>query len=249
MLNKIRADQLMLNLKLVESREQAKRLILAGRVFYYKNKEKVKIKKPGQMLTSDTKLLLEEQERFVSRGGYKLLTAIETFKLDIKGKVALDVGASTGGFTDCLLQFGAKKVYSLDVGYGLLHWKLRNDPRVVVLEKINIRYAPDDLLPEKVDIVVIDCSFISLTKVLPSSIKFLKPKGIVIALVKPQFELEKKLVKKGVVRSEKLQHMAVEKIKLFGEKELGLVYRGVVPSKIKGPKGNQEYLIYFEMPC
>ncbi len=243
MSNKIRADQLLVNLKLANSKEQAKRLILAGQVFYYKNNEKVKVKKPGQKISSQIKLYVEEHERFVSRGGYKLLTAIEHFNLDLKDKVVLDVGASTGGFTDCVLQFGAKRVYALDVGYGLLHFKLRNDPRVIVLEKINIRYAKPDLLPEKVDIVTIDCSFISLTKVLPPSIQFLKEDGIVIALIKPQFELERKYVKKGVVRSEELQMLAVQKIKEFAEKELNLKCKGFVPSKIKGPKGNQEYLM------
>ncbi len=243
---KIRADQLVVHLKLTESRELAKRLILAGKIFYYKNHQKVKVKKPGDLLLKDLKLYLEEEERFVSRGGYKLLTAIEAFKIDVKNKVALDIGASTGGFTDCLLQFGAKKVFTLDVGQNLLHWKLRNNPKVIILENINIRYAPYDIIPEKVDIITIDCSFISLTKVLPSSIKFLKDQGCIVALIKPQFELERKLVKKGVVKSIELQQQAIDKIRNFVEKELGFKSKGVVPSSIKGPKGNQEYLMLLE---
>ncbi len=241
---KIRADQLLVEKGICESREKAKRLIMAGLVVKEKNQEL--IKKPGELIEKDEKLILKEKERFVSRGGYKLLTAIETFHIDFKDKIVMDVGASTGGFTDCALQHGAKKVYAVDVGYGQLHEKLLNDARVINLERINIRYLSPSLLLEKMDIITIDCSFISLTKVLPCCIKFLKDTGEIVCLIKPQFELEKKEVKKGVVRDKNLQHKAVSKIVQFAQNELNLMSIGIVPSKIKGPKGNQEYLAYFK---
>ena len=158
--------------------------------------------------------------------------------------VALDVGASTGGFTDCLLQFGARRVYAVDVGYGQLHWRLRNDPRVVVLERINIRHADPELLSEPVDLVVADCSFISLTKVLPSCLAWMRPGAFVCALIKPQFELPRGSTVKGVVRSPQLEQEAVLRVTDFA-RELGLDSLGHVPSKVRGPKGNQEYLALF----
>ncbi len=202
------------------------------------------IEKPGQQILLDTVLEVSQAERFVSRGGYKLLSALDSFQLDVTGMVALDAGASTGGFTDCLLQCGAVRVYAVDVGHGQLHWKLQRDPRVINMERRNLRHAPLDLLPEKVDVVVMDCSFISLSLLLPPVLVFLKDQGQILALVKPQFELGAKHIHKGIVRSEALQRQAVEKIQTFAEQELGLSTLGVAPAGIKGPKGNQEYFIH-----
>lgn len=245
-MKKKRADQLLVEKGVLSSREKAKRHIMAGVVWYLKGKEWQKVNKPGDQLPLDTDFKVKEKERFVSRGGYKLLTALEYFKIQVLNKVCLDVGASTGGFTDCLLQFGAKRVYALDVGQGQLDWKLRQDKRVVNLEKINIRYAPLDILPELVDLIVVDCSFISLKLVLPSCIKFLKSQGEVIALVKPQFEVGKGETVKGVVKSAQKIQEVLKAMEIFVTKDLKLRWIGMVPSKIKGPKGNQEYLIYLQ---
>lgn len=244
---KERIDNLMLQMGLVESREKSKRLIMAGQVFYNLGGDSwQRVFKPGQMFNRDVSIRIKEKERFVSRGGDKLLTALEYFSLDVQGLIVLDIGASTGGFTDCLLQMGALRVYALDVGYGQLHWKLRNDLRIINLERINIRHAGSSLLPELVDLITIDCSFISLNKVLTPCIQFLKKKGRIIALVKPQFELEKGQTNQGVVKSEELQQKAVHKVIWFAENNLGLNNLGFVPSKIKGPKGNQEYLLLLQ---
>ena len=245
---KIRADQLVFDLGLAQSRERAKRLIMAGRVFLLQGNQRIRVDKPGAQLSSDARLEVRGKERFVGRGGYKLLTAIEYFQIPVAGKTVLDVGASTGGFTDCLLQHGAAGVYALDVGYGLLDSSLRNDERVVVLERVNMRYAPLDLLPGPVDMVTVDVSFISLTKILPACVGFLKPDGEIVALVKPQFELGPGSTQKGVVRDQKLRQQAVDMVVDFAVRGPGLVFIGSVPSKIKGPKGNQEYLVYFKNP-
>ncbi len=244
MAGKKRADELLFEKGLAESREKAKRLIMAGQVYYRQGETDVLVDKPGRFLGKETGLRVKEAARFVSRGGYKLLTALDFFRIDVRNKVCLDVGASTGGFTDCLLQHKAFRVYALDVGYGQLHWNLRGDPRVVNLEKINIRSAPDDLLPEQVDIITIDCSFIPLFLVLSPALNFLKPEGTVIALVKPQFEVGPGMAVKGVVKSEQVALKAVQTVIDKATEELGLECSGTVPSSIKGPKGNQEYLIY-----
>lgn len=244
--SKDRADRLLFQHGLAESREQAARLIMAGQAYrLLGNGEQEIIDKAGRMLDAETRLGVTTGNRFVSRGGEKLLTGIAFFQLDVRGWSALDVGASTGGFTDCLLQMGAERVYALDVGYGQLHWKLRTDPRVVCLERINIRRAGIDLLPEKVDLVTVDCSFISLRVVLPACLQFLKPGGRLLGLIKPQFELERGSTSKGVVRSEELRQAAVDRVRVFVEERAGLRFQGTVPSKIKGPKGNQEYLVLF----
>lgn len=239
-----RADVLLADQGLAESREKAKRLIMAGEVFLLKGESRTPVAKPGQQLPRDARLQVKEPERFVSRGGYKLLTALEHFALDVAGMTALDAGASTGGFTDCLLQFGAARVYAVDVGHGQLHWKLTQDPRVVNLERVNLRHAAPDLLPEKVDLVVADCSFISLRLILPPCLQFLKDGGQVLALVKPQFELGPEHAVKGVVRSEEMQLRAVRDVQAFAAEELGLRAQGFVAAGIKGPKGNQEYLLH-----
>lgn len=241
-----RADQLLASQGLAESREQAKRLIMAGEVFVLARGQKTPVAKPGQMFPPDTEFQVAGQERFVSRGGFKLLTAIEQLGLDPKGLVCLDAGASTGGFTDCLLQFGAARVYAADVGYGQLHWKLRQDPRVVVLERVNLKDPPADLLPELVDCVTADVSFISVTKVLAGCLRFLKPGGLVAALIKPQFELGPGRTDKGVVREEADRLEAVDTVTAFC-KGLGLERLGLAPAGITGPKGNQEYLALFRL--
>jgi len=239
-----RADLVLVEQGLVETQEKATRLIMAGQVYLLQGGGKTPVAKPGQQIPRAACLELKESERFVSRGGYKLLTALDHFGLDVTGMVALDAGASTGGFTDCLLQSGAARVYAVDVGHGQLHWKLTKDPRVVNLERVNLRHAPPGLLPEKVDLVVADCSFISLKLILPPCLQFLKEGGQILALVKPQFELGPEHAVKGVVRSEELQLRAVAQVQEFARDELGLTVLGVVPAAIKGPKGNQEYLLH-----
>lgn len=244
---KIRADQLLLELNLVKSREQGKRLIMAGKVYLQTpDNQKQIVQKPGQLLAEESKLLVKEVQKFVSRGGYKLQTALRYFKLQVSGWTVLDIGASTGGFTDCLLQAGASRVYALDVGYGQLDWKLRNDARVVNLERINFRYAASDLLPEAVDLAVMDCSFISLVHILAPALKFLKPRGQILALIKPQFEVEHSETKKGVVRCPKVREKVVQRLTDYAQDELGLSFLGTVASELKGPKGNQEYLIWLQ---
>lgn len=261
---KERADELVCAQGLAESRERAKRLIMAGQVAVAppdpdgsasaaplspdtggiaNGRPLLKVDKPGHRYGRDTRFVLVGVERFVSRGAYKLLTALTRFSLDVGGFVCLDAGASTGGFTDCLLQHGAARVYAVDVGKGQLHERLRADPRVVGMEGINLRIAPADLIPEPVDMVVADVSFISLTKVLPPCMRWLKPGGLIVALIKPQFELGPHQTDKGVVRDPELRQRAVDSVLAFCEVRLGLVCSGVVPSAIKGPKGNQEYLV------
>ena len=239
---KFRADQLLVEQGLAESRERAKRLVMAGQAYLEVDGRRERLDKPGRMLPATAKLSLAEPERYVSRGAYKLLSALEHFKLEVAGLTALDVGASTGGFTDCLLQHGAVKVYAVDVGKSQLHEKLRGDPRVVSLEGVNFRLAQPDLIPEQVDLAVIDVSFISLTKVLPAVKRFVKPGGRIVALVKPQFELGPGQTDKGVVRDEGLRRLAVQMVE-GAARELGLEPLGVVPAGLKGPKGNQEYLL------
>ncbi|MCF8106366.1 MAG: TlyA family RNA methyltransferase [Desulfohalobiaceae bacterium] len=245
-LKKIRADRLLVEQGLTGSREQGARLIMAGQVLrILENLETEAVDKPGRMLPVETRLEIKKGDRFVSRGGEKLLTGLDHFSIEVDGLVALDCGASTGGFTDCLLQKGARRIYALDVGYGQLHWKLRTDARVINLERVNIRYAPRDLIPEAVDLAVVDCSFISLELVLPACLKYLKSCGQLLALIKPQFELDRGRTRKGVVRSKQLQQEAVDKVLAFARQRLGLRERGTVPSRIKGPKGNQEFLVLF----
>jgi 23S rRNA (cytidine1920-2'-O)/16S rRNA (cytidine1409-2'-O)-methyltransferase len=243
---KQRADQLLASSGLVESREKAKRLIMAGKVHYKDRGQKIPVAKPGQQFDADTEFIVPGDDRFVSRGAYKILTAIEEFGIDFTGKVALDAGASTGGFTDCMLQEGAIRVYAADVGYGQLHEKLRQDERVINLERTNVRHAEPDLLPEPVDVIVADVSFISLTKSLPACLQFLKPGGELVVLIKPQFEVGPGQTDKGVVRDPELRQQAVDMVTAFCRDELGLTVAGVVPSRILGPKGNQEYLAYMK---
>ncbi|MEF3696474.1 MAG: TlyA family RNA methyltransferase, partial [Desulfolutivibrio sp.] len=243
---KERVDQWLVEQGLCDSRERAKRLVMAGKVWVASGEKRERVDKPGRQFGEGVVFEVSEAERFVSRGGYKLLTAIEAFGIEVAGKVGMDAGASTGGFTDCLLQHGAVRVYAADVGHSQLHEKLRGDARVVVLEGVNLRHAGPDLVPEAVDILVLDVSFISLTLVLPPCLAFVRPGGEVVALIKPQFELGPERTDKGVVRREEDQAEAVAKVTDFARQECGLELVGVTPSKIKGPKGNQEYLAYFK---
>lgn len=240
---KSRADLVLFERGLVESREKGKALILAGKVFFsLDGKSFHRVLKPSQVLPPSAELKIEEEIPYVSRGGFKLEQALNYFEINPSGLICLDVGASTGGFTDCLLQRGAKKVYAVDVGKGLLHPKLRSDPRVIVLEGINARYLSPSQFPEKMDLITVDVSFISLKKILPALKNLLKNEGLIIALIKPQFELSPREVKKGIVRDPKLHFKVVNEIWDFA-KELGFEPLGVVESPILGAKGNKEFLI------
>ncbi len=248
MAKKVRADQLAFELGLTESREQAKRLIMAGQILLITGRGLTEpVAKPGQQLSPEAELLLKEAPRFVSRGGEKLATAIDAFRLDMTGLICLDAGASTGGFTDCLLQHGAARVYAVDVGKNQLHEKLMRDERVVPMDGVNMRYAPPDLLPEAVDLIVADLSFISLATALPGIAGFLRPGGDIVTLIKPQFEVGMGRTDKGVVRDEALRDEAVQSV-LDWATSRGFAIRGCVPSRIKGPKGNQEFLAHFTLP-
>jgi 23S rRNA (cytidine1920-2'-O)/16S rRNA (cytidine1409-2'-O)-methyltransferase len=201
-----------------------------------------RLDKASQQLPADTPLEVREADRYVGRGGHKLEAALTHFAIDPSGRVCLDVGASTGGFTDCLLQHGAARVYALDVGHGQLDWKIRNDPRVVVMEHHNARHLQPGDLPEKADLVVADVSFISLTLVLPPAAGVLTDGGVIVALIKPQFELSRAEVGRGgVVRDEALRDKAVEKIRGFAA-GAGWTWGGVVASPLAGADGNREFL-------
>lgn len=242
---KSRADQLLVDRALVESRAKAQALILAGLVF---SRER-KIEKAGQSLAPDAPLEVRGKEYpWVSRGGIKLAHALEYFGWDVAGAVALDVGASTGGFTDVLLQKGAAKVFAVDVGTNQLAWKLRQDPRVVVHEKTNARYLTDAVVSEPVDIVVCDASFISLAKVLDKALGFAKPGGRLIALVKPQFEAERGEVGKGGVVRDPEVHERVCAAAADWLRSRGWEVEGVVESPITGPEGNVEFLLAGRRP-
>lgn len=249
MAKKERADILVHMQGLAESRELAKRLIMAGQIQYLDGDKAFFVDKPGRQFPLDCRFELVGRERFVSRGAYKLLTAIERFNLDVQGLVALDAGASTGGFVDCLLQHGAARVYAVDVGKHQLHERLRADSRVTSLEGVNLRHAGADLIPEPVDMVTADVSFISLTLILGPCMQWLKPGGLAAALIKPQFELGAGGTQKGVVRDEALRQSAVNKVLEYAKNELGLELVGVAPSALKGPKGNQEYMAVWKKPA
>ena len=246
MAKKERADQLVFDAGLADSREKAKRLIMAGQVYVIRNGSPEPVAKPGQKMDLESLFEVKGVERFVSRGAYKLLTAIEHFGIDPSGKIALDAGASTGGFSDCLLQHGAKKVYAVDVGYGQLHEKLRQDERVINLERTNLRNVDSTIIPEPIDLVVGDVSFISLKLILPPCVALMSEGGELAMLIKPQFELGPGMTDKGVVRDPALHQQAIDDVTGFATNELGLTLVGVVPSSIKGPKGNQEFIAYFK---
>jgi len=236
-----RADALLTARGLCDSREQAKRLILAGEV---RSGDRL-IDKPSTKLPVDSPLEVKERPRFVGRGGFKLEGALDAFAIDPSGWVCLDVGASTGGFTDCLLQRGALRVHAVDVGTNQLAWKLRNDPRVIVRERFNARHMVPADLGESVRLAVMDLSFISLTKVLPAVFPVLAEGGSVVCLIKPQFELRREDVGKGGIVREEAQHQrAVEKIRRFVTEDHGREWRGLIASPITGADGNQEFLAW-----
>ncbi len=237
---KERLDCLLVRRGLFESREKAQRAIMAGGV---RVGEKM-VDKAGTRVAEDVEITLREKSRYVGRGGFKLEAALRHFAIDPTGKTALDIGASTGGFTDCLLQHGAARVYALDVGHSQLDWKIRSDPRVVVHEKVNARHLSPDFFPERIDLCVIDVSFISLTLILPPIFALLPPEGVVLALIKPQFELGKEEVDlgRGVVRDPEAQQRAVAKIEAFVRGPLGKRWQGVIESPILGGDGNREFL-------
>jgi len=240
---KQRLDQALLQQGLVQSRQRGRALIMAGKVLV---NDQVR-DKPGTAVSGDDRIGLKETDiPYASRGGLKLEKALQTYHIDVNGLHCLDVGASTGGFTDCLLQHGADRVYAVDVGYGQLAWKLRQDPRVVVIERTNIRHMPADALPCSVDLVSIDVSFISLKIVVPAVLKFMKKDAVILALIKPQFEVGKGMVGKGgVVRDPHLQDSVITELTDFFSRT-GLACGSVVPSPITGPKGNREFIILLE---
>lgn len=240
---KERLDIILTARGLVKSRERAKSLIMAGKVLV--NEQKVD--KAGTMVEKEAHIrVLGEDIPYVSRGGLKLARALETFQIALEDKIVADIGASTGGFTDCALQNGAKKVYAIDVGYGQLAWTLRQDARVVNLERTNIRYIDEKMFAEKIDVATIDVAFISLTKVLLPVKSLLTAKGSIIALIKPQFEAGREFVgKKGVVRDACVHEQVLTEV-LDYAKTIGLFVFGCTYSPIKGPEGNIEYLVYFQ---
>lgn len=241
---KERADALLLSRGLCDSREQAKRLILAGEVLTGTSV----IAKPSTKLDSEAPLTVKEKPRFVGRGGLKMEGALDTFNIDPTGMTCLDVGASTGGFTDCLLQRGAIKVHAVDVGTNQLAWKLRSDPRVHVKEKFNARHMTPDDIGDPIDLAVTDVSFISLTKILPAMFSTLKASGQIVCLIKPQFELNREDISKGgIVRNPELHQRAVDKIHQFITKELEHTWIKCIDSPIKGTDGNREFLAWLKM--
>lgn len=236
---KERLDVLLNRRGLVESRERARALIMAGKV---RVADRV-VSKAGTRVPVNAELTVEEPLPYVSRGGLKLAAALEAFALDVTGKVVADVGASTGGFTDCLLKRGAAKVYAIDVGYGQLAWPLRRDRRVVVMERVNARYL--DCLPEEIDLVTADVSFISATTVLDTALGWLKPQADVVSLIKPQYEAGPRLVGKGgVVRDPAVHRQVLEKAAAWGA-SVGLAAQGITVSPITGQAGNVEFLFYW----
>jgi len=242
-----RLDQALVDRGLCESRERAQRAILAGQV----RVNTQRAHKPSDSVRPDDALALEAGEKYVSRGGYKLEHALGHFQLNVAGLVALDLGASTGGFTDCLLQHGVAKVFAVDVGQGQLAWKLRQDHRVVVMEKTNARHLTAAQFPQPfapADLAVIDCSFISLRKILPAAIALLKPNGKIVALIKPQFEAGKTEADKGrgVINNPMVHERVVNELREFAAAQPGLNWRGVVESPMLGPAGNKEFLVLIE---
>lgn len=237
-----RIDLLLVRRGLAPSREQAKRLIMAGEVLVAQRK----ITQPGWLVPMDSEILVRQPPKFVGRGGLKLEGALETFGIDVTNLTALDIGASTGGFTDCLLQRGAAKVFAFDVGTNQLAWKIRSDARVVSREKFNVRHMRPEDVGEQVDLIVADVSFISLTLVLPPALEILRPGGRAVVLVKPQFELSPEEVGKGgIVREPERHQKACDKIEAFVKSHTNLEWLGLIQSPIQGADGNQEFLAHF----
>ncbi|HUC60972.1 MAG TPA: TlyA family RNA methyltransferase [Alphaproteobacteria bacterium] len=242
---KLRLDRLLVERGLVESRARAQALVMAGLVYSGARR----LEKPGAAVPEDAPLELRGQDHpWVSRGGVKLASALDAFSLDPKGRVALDLGASTGGFTDVLLARGAAKVYAVDVGHGQLAWKLRQDPRVVTLERVNARYLTAAEIPEPVDFIVCDASFIGLETLLPAPLALAAPGAVLVALIKPQFEVGAREVGKGgIVRDPELHRAVCERIAAWLAARPGWRVMGLVPSPIEGKDGNREFLIAAEL--
>ncbi len=241
---KQRLDLLLVERALFPSREKAQRAIMAGDV---RSGDRI-FSKPGEQIPCDSPLEVRAAEKYVGRGGLKLEGALDHYRIDPAGWVCLDVGASTGGFTDCLLQRGATRVYAVDSGHDQLDWKIRSDPRVIVHEKYNARRAEPTDFPEKMQLAVIDVSFISLTLILPAVVELLSPAGMVVALIKPQFELQKEDIGSGgVVRDPRLHQRAVQRIQRFVESSGRLQWRGHIPSPITGMTGNHEFLAWLAL--
>jgi 23S rRNA (cytidine1920-2'-O)/16S rRNA (cytidine1409-2'-O)-methyltransferase len=242
---RVRLDTRLVALGLAPSREKAKRLILAGAV----RVNGQIAAKPSDLVDEAAMLAVEAAEKFVSRGGYKLEAALNAFHISCQDAVCVDIGASTGGFTDCLLQHGAARVHAVDVGKGQLDWKLRQDKRVVVHDEFNARNIADADIGEKADVITIDVSFISLGKILPAARRLLNPKGKIVALIKPQFEAGRKFVKKGgVVRESHVHERVNTEITALATGTLGLCMLGLIESPLLGPAGNKEFLIGLESP-
>jgi 23S rRNA (cytidine1920-2'-O)/16S rRNA (cytidine1409-2'-O)-methyltransferase len=240
---RVRLDVLLVDRGLFPTRSRAQAAILAGAVLL----DGKPIQKPGTLVPLDARVEVRSQvSPYVSRGGLKLARALEVFGIDVRGKVAIDVGASTGGFTDCLLQSGASRVYAVDVGYGLLDWRLRNDPRVVVLERTNARFLRPEHIGEPVDLITVDVSFISLTKVLPALPPLLRPGGEVLPLVKPQFEAGPRKARKGVVRDPEV-HREVLMDVCACALDLGFAVMGMTYSPLRGPEGNIEFFLHLAL--
>jgi 23S rRNA (cytidine1920-2'-O)/16S rRNA (cytidine1409-2'-O)-methyltransferase len=239
-LKKLRLDQLLVARGLCESREKAQRAIMAGDVTVAGHR----VDKAGTQVAEDAEVAVKAADRYVGRGGHKLEAALRTFALDPTGWTCLDIGASTGGFTDCLLQHGAAKVWAIDVGHDQLAWRIRNDARVVVREGLNARYLDAEAVPDPLDLIVIDVSFISLNLILAPAADLLKPGGLIVPLIKPQFELGREQVGKGgVVRDPALHTEAVEKVRRFCTAALpSLTWTGLIESPLKGGEGNTEFL-------
>jgi 23S rRNA (cytidine1920-2'-O)/16S rRNA (cytidine1409-2'-O)-methyltransferase len=241
MVKKERLDKLLVEKEIVKGREKARALVMGGKVLV----EGRMIDKPGAQVNVEAQIQLRGGESpYVSRGGEKLEGALRNFEINPKGMVVMDVGASTGGFTDCVLQKGAQRVYAVDVGYGQLAWKLQKDSRVVNLERKNVRYLLMEEVQEETDLILIDASFISIEKFLPHLLEFLKKGGSILCLIKPQFEVGKAEVGKGgVVKDKALHQKVIDRISTFSQ-GLGLKVLGVTESPLLGPKGNKEFFIY-----
>jgi len=241
---KHRLDLMLVEKGLAKSRQRARALIMAGQIWV--NSQPVD--KAGFFVSTDDTLERKGEDiPYVSRGGLKLEAALNNFKVNVIGSVCIDVGASTGGFTDCLLQHGAERVYAVDVGYGQLAWRLRQDPRVVVIERTNVRHMPDEAIPDSVDLVTIDVSFISLKIVVPAIVRFIKPAASILALIKPQFEVGKGQVGKGgVVREPELHRQVIADLSDFFTR-IKLTTEAVYPSPLPGPKGNREFFILLRL--
>ncbi len=239
-----RLDQELVERGLCDSREKAKRAIIAGQV----RVNQQTARKPSDSVSATDELSLDAPEKYVSRGGHKLEHALTDFGIQVAGKTAIDLGASTGGFTDCLLQHGAKKVFAVDVGAGQLAWKLRMDARVIVMEKTNARDLRPDRFPGLADIITADCSFISLQKILPAAVALLQPSGKIVALIKPQFEAGKAEADKGagVILDPAVHERVLRELQAFVEAKLPLRWTAVTESPLLGPAGNKEFLVLLE---